>query len=418
MTTLTIEAQETNYDESKVPKYELPDPLVFNDGTPVKNRQDWTNKRRAEIVQLFQDHVYGVMPDPLPNEKRIAAKIVNQAEIAIKIDPPYDSNDTVRIKLKEVKIFFGDDPNGPVANLLILLPADKTGACPVFLSYNFGGNHTIHPMKEITKNRVWNRDRTSSVPNDETRGTKSSRWPVGMILSRGYGLATVYYGDIDPDFDDGFANGVHSLAPELQNRPDNWTAIGAWAWGLHRVMDYFEQDGDVASGKVALLGHSRLGKTALWTGATDERFAIVISNNSGCGGAALARRRYGETVARINKVFPHWFCARHKDYSHNEDALPVDQHMLISLIAPRPVYIASAVEDRWADPKGEFLSAFHAQPVYQLFGTEDLGVDQPEMPPVDHPIGEKIGYHLRSGKHDVTDYDWKQYIGFARHHFR
>jgi hypothetical protein len=256
---------------------------------------------------------------------------------------------------------------------------------------------------------------------DPSRSIQSPFWPAEEMIGRGYAAAAFLNSDLDPDRHDGFTNGVHGIfdPPGVRRADDAWATIAAWAWGASRAMDYLVTDPDIDSRGVAVMGHSRGGKTALWAGAEDERFALVISNDSGCGGACLARRRQAkaESIKAINKSFPHWFCENYKRYADREDNLPLDQHMLAALIAPRLLYIASASEDLWADPEGEFLCAVEARRVYELFGLQ--GIKTREFPAPDSPLHEGvIGYHVRTGKHDLTLYDWKCYMDFADRHFR
>lgn len=396
------------YEEAKVPKYTLPDPLVCLDGTKVISPEIWEKKRRQEILELFRTHMYG--KPPLGKPEGIKFELFDCDKNAL----------NGKATRKQVRIYFTGDPDSPSMDLLIYLPNGASSPIPTFLLLNFNGNHAIYNDPGIKIKPTWDRQaRKLVIPSEETRGSDAESYPVEKILLRGYGIATAYYCDIAPDFPDSFKYGVFWAFDRLfgdKRPPDAWGAISAWAWGLSRAMDYFERDAEIDSKRIAVLGHSRLGKAALWAGAQDERFAIVISNNSGCGGAALSRRRYGETVALINKAFPHWFCDNFKRYNEKEDELPIDQHMLIALIAPRPVYIASADEDLWADPRGEFLAAKSADAVYKLLGTDGLPVD--EMPPLNKPVMGRIGYHIRSGRHALTEYDWERYMDFADKHYK
>ncbi len=403
-TPLAFSQPNVNYDENKVPHFVVPDPLETFNGKKVRNVKKWEKKRRPELLEFFTKNVYG----EVPGELKISS-----------IELVEESNDAVNGKAtrKQVEISFQKDNFNLDFTILIYLPKNIEKA-PLFVGYNFYGNHTIINDVNIIISDSWARNNESfgiinNQLTEQSRGVRDNRWAIEKIIDAGFGLATIYYGEVDPDKDD-FTDGIHPFFyEENRQRPLSyeWGSISAWSWGLSRCMDYFEQDNSIDESKVVVFGHSRLGKTSLWAGATDERFAAVISNNSGCGGAALSKRKVGETVWRINTSFPHWFCANFKEYNRNEQALPVDQHELIALIAPRPVYVASAEEDKWADPRGEFLSAYYATPVYNLYVKEGIPTDK--MPAVNQPIQNRVAYHIRTGKHDVTEFDWEQYIKWA-----
>lgn len=323
--TLTGLAQVTapNYDESKIPTYTLPALLTTQQGIPVTTARQWETVRRQEVFQLFEQHVYGKTPD---QKIPVRFEVTNTTPGAL-------NGQAIR---KEITVHIGKDASGPKIYILLYVPVNRTSPAPAFVGMNFYGNHTVWNDPGISLAHGWISNNegfhiTENKATEGSRGVRSSRWPVDKILARGYALATIYYGDTDPDFDDGFQNGIHPLfykKGQSKPAPDEWGSIGAWAWGMSRAMDYLEQDQDIDASRVALMGHSRIGKAALWAGASDDRFAVVISNNSGCGGAALSRRQYGETVAVINNVFPHWFSDNFTQYNHNESKLPVDSHMV------------------------------------------------------------------------------------------
>ncbi len=409
-----VEAQQktANYDEAKIAPYTLPDLLKTSDGKAVKAADEWTKLRRPEVLALFEQHVFGRTPAPATWGK-VEFKVTQVKKDAL----------GGKATRKFIHISLPEHPAWQGMDVMLYTPNGLGKPAPCFVGPSFGGNHAVSLEKDVPLSTRWMRPNKekSIIDNRATeasRGNEASRWPLEMIIDQGFAVATYYYGDIEPDHADGWKEGLRAVLSKdgasTEWKDGQWGAIGAWAWGLSRIADYLETDADVNAKQLAVIGHSRLGKTSLWAGAQDTRFGVVISNNSGEGGAALMRRNIGETTAIITKAFPHWFTRTYTSYAGNESACPIDKHMLIALAAPRPVYIASAVEDTWADPKGEFLSGLHAEPAFALFGKKGYGVTA--QPAIDSPVGDAIAYHIRTGKHDVTDYDWTQYLKFAKRH--
>ncbi|CAN5325748.1 acetylxylan esterase [soil metagenome] len=365
---------EFNYREDAIPPYSLPDVLG-----EAQSRDAWESSRRGELIELFREHVYGRRPDAPLDDLAFEVKRTDPAAL--------DGKAT----LKEVAITCTKDGESLVIDLVLFTPNDAAEPAPAFLLIN-------------------NRDPENIDPNSEE---DNGFWPVATIVARGYAAAAFNNRDVDPDKHDGFKDGVHGLFEDSSERtPHSWGTLSAWGWGASRCLDYLETEAGVDAAKVAVIGHSRGGKTALWAAVEDDRFAMAVSNESGCGGAALSRRKFGETVARITSSFPHWFCGKFAEYGGNEDALPVDQHQLIALLAPRAAYVASAAEDLWADPRGEFLALAHASPAFALYGLDTLAPDP--MPALDSPVSAgHQGYHIRPGKHGLTPADWERYLDFA-----
>jgi hypothetical protein len=394
-----------NYDEAKAGSYTLPDPLVLANGQPVRDVRTWTGKRRPEIVRLFEENEYGRSP-ARPAEMNF--------DVFDKGTPAFDGK-AIR---KQVTVYFSADKNGPKMDLLIYLPASASKPVPLFLQISFTANSSVVDDPRVKPGEVWGRDK-KKIPAANGRGF--GKLDVIPFLEQGIGVATVYYGDIDPDFAGGVPYGVRKLylkPGQSEPAPDEWGSISAWAWGLSRAVDYFETDKGVDAKKVAIFGVSRLGKTVMWAGAHDPRIAMVIASCSGEGGAALSRRNYGETVAHLTAPsrYPYQFCANYAKYAEHVDQLPVDANMLVALIAPRPVMLQTGNTDYWSDPKGEFLAAVAATPVFHLFGEKGLETDQ--MPAAGQPIMNTVGYLMHDGGHGALPPDYVQYRKFMALHLQ
>ncbi|MBR1953169.1 MAG: acetylxylan esterase [Lentisphaeria bacterium] len=386
------------YDENKVPEYTLPDPVKG-----ISSALDW-NRRRPELLELFSQTMYG---DILPRPQEMKIELLESGNA-------FDG----LAERRQYLVTCCNNNESIAFTLLLYLPAQRKGKVPAFLGLNFRGNHALTSDEKVIPARpslLETRGVARPIADlkNDPRNSQSERFSFEEVLKRGYASATVFYCDIFPDHREGFRDSALKLfyPEEVLKNPEKHTfgAISAWAWGLSRAQDCLETIPEINAQKVALHGHSRLGKTALWAGACDQRFALVISNCSGEGGAALSRRCFGENWEWLLYWRTYWFHPALKKYINNENNLPFDQHQLLALISPRPLYVASATEDDGADPRGEFTSLFHAGKVYRL-----SGADSPQnMPPPDTPAGDFLRYHIRTGIHDMTRADWLFYLDFA-----
>jgi dienelactone hydrolase len=362
---------------------ELPDPLRLTNGTRVTTASQWHEQRRPELLELFRTHVYGRAPAGRPDSLKFTLTDVTTNAM--------DGKATRKLVTVSYR-----GPGGEGAIRVVLFSPNQPKPAPCFLF-------------------ICNRSPTNMDPS---RVVKSDFWPAEEIIARGYATAAFFNGDVVPDKHDGFRSGAHAIFQSPSARqPDSWGTIAAWAWGASRVMDYLRTEPLIDAQRVAVVGHSRGGKTALWAAAEDERFAMAVSNDSGCTGAAITRGKKGERIRDINRGFPHWFCDNYKRFNDREEELPVDQHELLTLIAPRLVYVASASKDTWADPASEFAAAVHATPVFELLGAR--GMTQTNMPSINSALHQgRIGYHVRAGKHNLTREDWRHFLDFADQHWR
>ena len=387
----------------------LPDPLIFNNGTKVTTAKQW-NARREELLQTFRSEMYGTSPD---RPKNMRFEVFDTDKNAL----------GGKATRKQITVHITENGKEAKFDILIYIPNKAPHPVPAIIGINFIGNHAIHSDAGIKLSEAWVESSKNSPcalngkATDACRGMNASQWPVDSILDAGFAVATIYREEIASDRkEEMFKTGVHTLYPELQNRDDNFGTVAAWAWALSRGMDYLEKDKDINSKKIAVFGFSRLGKAALWAGANDTRFALVISNESGAGGAKLFHRGIGENIRRLNTVFPHWYARSFRKYMDKDTLLPFDQHFIMDLIAPRPVYIASAEGDKGSDPEGEFASAKEADRIYRFLETD--GLPTTGIPALNTSVMGQIGYHIRTGSHDVTSFDWKQFLIFSNLHLQ
>jgi len=400
-------AAQTQPDASRFPPVpdlasppEFPDPLVMSDGRHVTTREQWYNERRPELITLFEQYMYGFLPPP-PEE--LAGKIERNDRTAF----------NGRAAIKEVTVTFGP-PELPRIHLMLVVPNRREGPAPVILGLNYFGNHTLVRDPAVGLSTNWMPERGEGVVNhratEASRGTWVDIWQIEKTIERGYAVATFYNGDIDPDRPDQRGIQTHYRKQDPQF---DWGTIGAWAWGLQRAVDYLVTDPDLDRNRIIVTGHSRLGKAALLAAAFDQRIALAIPHQAGCGGSAPSRTtiKRAETVKQINDQFPHWFNARFKEFNDQPERLPFDQHCLVALCAPRPVLFSNGRQDTWINPEGQFEVLRAAAPVYRLLEAGDfIGT---ELPPDGKLIGGTLGFFVRPGGHSLRSEDWTAFLDFA-----
>jgi hypothetical protein len=391
---------------AKLPiRADLPDPLVLFNGEKVTSKEEWEKQRRPELKALFQHFMYGYLPPP----EKIQTTVEHEDREAF----------GGKATLREVAISFGP-PETPKIHLLLVVPNKRKGPAPVFVGMNFCGNHALVADPKVRIPTAWMYPNNPGVKNNRAteagRGKQIDVWALEQSIDRGYAVATFYNGDIDPDQKD-VREGIqpHLGKKDAKPGPHDWGTIAAWAWGIHRVVDYLVEHKDLDRTRIAVVGHSRLGKTALLAAALDERIAMAIPHQAGCGGTAPSRGKVGESVKKINSAFPHWFNATFKEFNDQVERLPFDQHCLVALVAPRPVLFSNAVEDQWANPDGQFEVLQAATPVYRFLGVE--GLEAKMVPPLGKLVDSRLGYFIRAGKHSMTKEDWKVFLDFADRHF-
>lgn len=377
---------------------EFPDPLVAFDGSPIQTARAWKDRRRPELRQLFQHYMYGYLPDARP----VKAKLLHEDTQAL-------GGTAV---LREIALTVDGAKDAPIY-LLLVVPSKRKGPAPVFVGMNFEGNHALVDDPGVRLSTAWmypNRKGIKDNRATETaRGSAKDVWSIDQSIARGYAVATFYNGDVDPDRKE--ARG--GLRPMIDPGEKAGT-IAFWAWGIHRVVDYLITRDDLDAKRIACVGHSRLGKTALLAGAFDDRIALAIPHQAGCGGTAPSRGKIGESVARINGAFPHWFNGEFKKFNGRTEFLPFDQHCLTALMAPRPVLFSNAEEDTWANPEGQFEVLRAAEPVFELLKAG--GLESARRPAMGKLSGGTLGYYIRPGKHSMNREDWGVFLDFADRH--
>ncbi len=344
---------------------DVPSVLTMNSGKTVLTKEDW-QKRREEVFSVLESEIYGT---PVPFREFRSEVTENNIICAGK-----GIHTSVRLTFPEAENF-----SFPVE----ILRPDTNKKVPVFVFLNFRPD-------------IYDR----YLPTEE-------------IIDNSFAVARIYYKDITSD-DGDFSDGIAKYVTKDRENGTDCGKIAMWAWAASRVLDCLGTTNQFDMDNVAVMGHSRLGKTALLAGAYDERFKYVMSNDSGCSGAAITRNKVGETVDDICERFPYWFCKNYNKYRNKESEMPFDQHFLIALSAPRYVSVHSAAEDRWADPDSEYLACVAASEAYEILG--EKGLVSPDRLPVvgDDFTKGSIGYSVRSGTHFLSRWDWNKYMNFIR----